>query len=59
MKNFVREQAARVNAGPALSEFELSVMDDIVRWIHVQTKDPSFAMTTKEAIIAYWDERLN
>ena len=59
MENFVIDETARVNATVAMSDFEWSILEEVVSWIHTKESNFTVDMTTKDAIIAYWDERLN
>jgi len=59
MENIVIDETARVNATVAMSDFEWSILEEVVSWIHTKESNFTVDMTTKDAIIAYWDERLN
>ena len=59
MENIVIDETARVNATAAMSDFEWSILEEVVSWIHTKEFNFTVDMTTKDAIIAYWDERLN
>jgi hypothetical protein len=57
MENFVIDECARVNAVPAMSDFECTILEDVLSWIHTESKF-TIDLTTKQAIIDYWDEKL-
>lgn len=52
----VKNEVNRINAGEQNSDFEYAVMADISEWIMLQPRTP---MEMKNAINAFWNERLN
>lgn len=52
----VKNEVNRINAGERNSDFEYAVMADISEWIMLQPRTP---MEMKNAINAFWNERLN
>lgn len=59
MENIVKDELGRVNATVSMSDFELAVFDDVLSWVDTKDSDFTADLTTKDAIIAYWNERLN
>jgi hypothetical protein len=53
----VMDEAAKVNAVPALSDFECTILEDVLSWIHTESKF-TIDLTTKDAIIDFWAEKL-
>jgi hypothetical protein len=56
MENFVKDEAAKVNAVDCWSLLEEQVAGDIATWILAQ---PKKFPKMEYAINAYWNERLN